>query len=123
MQEVILSQEELEERLAYWQEKLRLRDWIITIRIVREKEMDPNRAAEISWTLSKKMASVRILDPIDYPDGLMAMQDMENSLVHELLHLHFAPIHEDAHDREHYEVFEEQAIESITHGLIAVARK
>lgn len=118
------TQEELEQKLSYWQKRLRLQDWIIEVRIVRGREMDDDYAAQVNWILPKKMATISILDPVDYPPDLMSEQDMENDLVHELLHLHLAPIHEHyGNECQKYITFEEQAIESIAFGLIDAERK
>lgn len=122
--EVVFNQEQLEERLLYWQEKLRLQDWIIEVNIKRLRDMGIEALANVNWSLNKKMATISILDPIDYPPDCMGTRDMENDLVHELLHLHFAPINDHFNDENNiYSTFEEQAIESITSGLISVERK
>ncbi len=123
MKDVILTEEQLNERLKYWQEKLRLQDWIIEVKISRAKELMQDTCACVHWTLSKKMGSIKILDPIDYPDDVMGVRDMENDLIHELLHLHFAPINDRLNDNDFYSMFEEQAIESIAYGLIETERK
>lgn len=124
MTEVLLTDVQLQERLAYWQEKLRLQDWIIEVKFARAREMDGEYAAQVNWTLSKKMASVKILDHIDFPNDVMGARDMENDLVHELLHLHLAPISDHfGNGSELYSTFEEQAIESIASGLINSERK
>ncbi|WP_433956986.1 hypothetical protein [Cytobacillus horneckiae] len=121
---VILTEEQLREKLKYWVKILRLQDWIIEVKIARGKDMLENASACVNWTLSKKMASIKVLDPIDYPDDVMGERDMENDLVHELLHLHLAPINDYFNNNnDFYNTFEEQAIESITSGLIAVVRK
>lgn len=78
--------------------------------------------AEIEATLPKRMATIRILDPVDYPDGLAEPQDMELSLVHELLHIHLFPLFADR-EEEMRMIAEEQAIEAISRGLIALNRK
>lgn len=120
----IFSQEQLEESLRYWQERLRLQDWIIEVRIVRAREMSRDCAAQVNWTLSKKMATIQILDQVDYPPDCMGSRDMENDLVHELLHLHLAPINDHFGEGSPvYSTFEEQAIESITSGLINAERE
>lgn len=54
---------------------------------------------ECEWQLKTKIATIRILDPIDYPENLIIEQDMEKTLVHELLHLHFAPLYADTDDK------------------------
>ena len=94
VKEVIYNQEQLNERLAYWQEKLRLRDWMVEISIVRERDMHNDEAnAEIYRNTANKTAYINIADPIDFDDR--RPEDMEWLLVHELLHLHFAPWNND----------------------------
>ncbi|MUK89144.1 hypothetical protein GMD78_12245 [Ornithinibacillus sp. L9] len=123
MQETILSEEQLQEMLKYWQEKLRLQDWIIEVKVRRERDMMQDSLACVNWTLSKKMATISILDQVDYDPSFIWVRDMENDLVHELLHLQLAPISDHFKDNEFYSTFEEQAIESIASGLIALERK
>lgn len=116
---MVLSQEELEQKLSYWQKRLRLQDWLIEVRIARVREMDQDCAAQVNWVLPKKMATIYVLDQIDYPPDITGERDMENDLVHELLHLHLAPIHDHyGKDCSMYSMFEEQAIESIAFGLV-----
>jgi len=123
LEEVILTKEQLQEKLIEWQKALRLQDWIIEAKIVRGRDMNVECVAQVNWVLSKKMATISILDPIDYPPDCMAERDMENDLVHELLHLHLAPINDHfSKDDSIYTMFEEQAIESIASGLIHMAR-
>src|SRR5690606_21888239 len=87
-----------------------------------EKELKSREVAgECEWNLHKKMASVRILDPIDYPDDLMTDHDMEWTLVHELLHLHFAPIGRDSDENQ--EILIEQAIDSIAWVIVNLTRQ
>ena len=120
MSEVVFTQDQLQEKLLEWQKRLRLQDWIIKVKLVRERDMNLDGVqGEVFWVIEKKMATIRILDPIDYPPDEMEPQDMENILVHELLHLHFAPLRYDGFS----EIAEEQAIESITSGIIASYRE
>lgn len=88
--EVIFTDEQLQEKLKQWQERLRLQDWLVKVKIGRQREMQLNRLGEISFNTHTKTARITILDPIDYDDW--GKQDMENTLVHELLHLHFSGI-------------------------------
>lgn len=117
-QEVVYTQSELEERLAYWQMRLRLQDWHIQIKIVRMSEMNGS-IGRVLPLLEKKIASIRIADHADYPPDSITPNDMENTLVHELLHLHFYPLTKD----KDFVLEEEQAIESIVSGLINLERK
>lgn len=125
MKEVILTEEQLQEKLAYWQKVLRLSDWVISAKITRERDFSRGgRAGEIEWVIHNKTAAVRMLDSVDYPEGLIEDQDMEQTLVHELLHLHLAPIRYNYGNNEDvYEIFEEQAIDSIATALVRVSRE
>lgn len=122
MEEVIFTDEQLQEKLKEWQKRLRLQDWIITAKIKRGRDLSNDSQANVHYVLPKKMATISIMDPIDYPPDSMVPQDMEDSLVHELLHLHFAPISDDDDDDKYYTAME-QMIESIASGLISAIRK
>lgn len=119
--EIILTQEQLEERLAYWQRVLRLQDWRVKARLVRERDFrNPGNQGECEWSLSTKVAIIRILDPVDYSPDCAWLQDMERTLVHELLHLHFAPFRAESDTAE--DISQEQAIDCIATGLVALYR-
>lgn len=119
LHEVILTEEQLRARCEEWKKTLRLQDWIVSVGISRARDMKlDNSSGECEWSLPKRMVNIRILDPVDYPPDSMEPQDMELTLVHELLHLHFAPM-----STEDNVVPEEQAIEAISRGLIDLARR
>lgn len=85
----ILTQYELEELCREWQERLKIQYWDIKIGIFRARDfVKSDSRAEVSWTKTNATAILRILDPVDY-DRELWPQDMEVSLVHELLHLRF----------------------------------
>lgn len=116
LKEIIYSEEELQERLLYWQEKLRLRDWLVQVHIKREKDFtQDNSNAYVYYNINNKSAFITIMDPKDFDDWLP--QDMDWLLVHELLHLHFGPM-----DTNKNKIPIEQAIESITYGLVQLYR-
>lgn len=91
-QEMILTEGELYHKLKLWQERLGLQDWDVVVSICRARDfISPNAMGECNWVLPKKMAAIRILHQDDFDQGSMQRQDMELTLVHELLHLHHAP--------------------------------
>ena len=118
-EEELLS--ELHKQLIYWQKVLYLQDWTIGIKICRQWEMsDTDTLAQCQWFLQRKDAIISVLSPHD----LLGLKnrflfgeeaDYDISLVHELLHLHFAPF-----QREGDEVSVEQAINGISRGLVKV---
>ena len=114
---------ELHKQLVYWQEMLYLRDWTVELRVVRQWEMsDAGTLAQCEWYLQRKDAIIKVLHPDDLP-GLRHRFlnneecDYDVSLVHELLHLHFAPFHTEEDETAH-----EQAINSISRGMVKVWR-
>lgn len=122
MSAVILTEDQLRAKCAEWQKILRLQDWIVNVSICRERDMKNNGCCgEVEWTLEKRMAQVRILDPVDYPESAMEGHDMEETLVHELLHLHMAPFQPDREDELRYCALE-QAIDAISRGLVQLKR-
>jgi hypothetical protein len=120
---VIFSEDELRAKCAEWQKILRLQDWIINVSIVRERDANLKGCnAEIHVTLPNRIARIHILDPIDYDPTNALPQDMEQYLVHELLHIHLYPITGQFREGP-LQIAEEQAIEAISKGLIALVRK
>lgn len=89
--QVHLTYEELQEHLAYWQSILRLDNWDVVARISRAFELPPDIQGRCEPTLKSHQALIRILDPVDWDPEIIYPQDMETTLVHELLHLHSFP--------------------------------
>ena len=59
----------------------------------RSDELKPNTIGNIYWEHERKSAVVRVLEPSDYELGCQAMlNDMEFTLVHELIHLVFRSV-------------------------------
>lgn len=115
---------ELRKQLSYWQRILYLQDWNVDIRVVRQWEMgDQTTLAQCQWFIQRKDAIIHVLHPSDLP-GLSGRFlnneecDYDVSLVHELLHLHFAPFHK-ADD----EIAHEQAINAISRGMVKLWRE
>lgn len=114
-----IGQETLDELLAEWQGTLRLQDWDVEAAFRRAYDLTRvDVAGECRWVLSNKTAVIRILDPCDFDPDICRPQDVERTLVHELLHLHFAPF--TPIGQETYE--HEQAIEAIAKALVAAKR-
>jgi hypothetical protein len=88
---VILTLEELNKLTLDWKKLLGISDWETNVILSRENKMPVKGAACCQYCFDRKTADVYILDSIDYEDFPKWPQDMEQSLVHELLHLRFAP--------------------------------
>ncbi len=118
---IFKSDEELQEKLIEWQKRLRLQDWIIKAGIKRNRDMKDKSQGQCQWTITSKLASIFILDHLDYPPDSMLEQDMEQTLVHELIHLHFAPFDDESDTPK--EVAIEQAVDCIAYGLVQLHRE
>lgn len=109
---------DLDALLAEWQPALRLQHWTITVQYTRRLEA----SAQNRYMLLSLKSKIEIVDPIDYnADYCNEPQDVERSLVHELLHLHFAAISPDNDSPQH--VHEEQAVESLARAFVALKRR
>jgi hypothetical protein len=104
----------------YWQGILRLQDWDVKVVIARGREFVTGEGSqgECTWQLPTKQALIKLIDPIDYPTDTKWPYDPEKTLVHELLHLHFAPLGL-SDDKE---IEQEQAIDLIATGFLKVHR-
>lgn len=110
-------------QLRFWQELLRLQDWNIELRIVRQFTLDdPDTLAECEYYLERKDAIIRIVIPEDldrFEDVYLGNEarDYDITLVHELLHLHFAQFAppED-------EVVHEQVINTLSRAFVKLYR-
>lgn len=85
--ERLLTPEQLAERLDYWQHRLCLDQWVIELRVVGEGVIEGKGRCETLMT--KNRARVSLLRHDLHPEDA-APYDMEQILVHELLHIHFA---------------------------------
>jgi len=72
-------------------------DWRLTIRLVRQKELDKNTWGNAEWNPDDKTGTISVLDPADYNlKGGDLRLDMECTIVHELVHIQVGPL--DARD-------------------------
>ena len=113
-----IDQAQLQQWCEKWQKILRLRDWDVKIQLARGFKLT-DKQGDVEWSKSQKTAAIRILEPVDYSPDLLTPQDAEQCVVHELLHLHFAPV-------DKFEGVEdmllEQAIDSIAWALVKCDR-
>jgi len=119
-----LTKPELEQHLVElcrkWQRILRLQDWDIKVQVSYDLG---SYQAESCYKLPKRMAIIKVIHPDAYQErNFLWPQDMEESLVHELLHLHLAAWQADD-ERTMEWVAKEQAIEAIARALVELDRK
>ncbi|EGO63506.1 hypothetical protein [Acetonema longum] len=118
----IYSEEQLIVLCREWQQRLRLECWEVALRIARQRDFDlKNAQGECCYTKETALATIKILDPTDYPQSPFKY-DMEIVLVHELLHLHFCMF-----DKTEYgsldETMMERSIDHIAKALVKLKRQ
>lgn len=103
MGEVILTFNQLQRVGKIWKKRLGLQRWRISIGIVRRWELEGN-IAKTSYSMERNDASIKLSDPIDYIEYPIPY-DMEQTLIHELLHLKFCAIYDpqSEHERRDWE--------------------
>ena len=106
------------QRLAVWQDRMDLKDWHIRVEVVRSDRLEPKTLGNIHWDSDLKSATICVLSPEDYklPHDAM-LNDMELTIVHELVHLELASLpRSDASRR-----VEEHAVNAISTALLKLA--
>lgn len=117
----IFTEDELKKLCAFWQNQLKLNNWRIAIGIERKTVFNNSQSTgEIDYVLPLRQAIIKILDPLDYPNSPFE-QDMEISLVHELLHLHFALFEPKSDDSLEFLIME-STIEQLANILVEMKR-
>jgi hypothetical protein len=103
----------LEHQMKTWQKRLGLEEWNLSVRIVRQSEIDRNSWGAAEWDPEAKTGMISVLDPRDYNlHGSDLKLDMECTIVHELVHIQVSPL--DARD----EVVREEVVNKIMTALM-----
>ena len=117
------NQKQLNKALKKWKKILRLQEWDITAQISRAMHFNLEGVqGENRITLVSKQAMILLLDPIDYPDYSSFPQDMEQTLVHELLHCTMAELEPSDEDSLEYTVWH-STIDTLAKAFVAANRR
>jgi hypothetical protein len=83
----------LDHQMRTWQKRLGLEEWNLTVRLVRQSELDPDSWGGAQWDPDAKTGTINVLDPRDYNlHGGELKLDMECTIVHELVHIQVSPL-------------------------------
>jgi len=108
------------DKLQVWQKRMNLPDWTIQVRLVRKSTLDPKTLGGIRWDRGTMTATVNVLSTYDYTMPVQEMlDDMEFTIVHELVHLHLSPLPRSEASR----TTEERVVNEIAETLIRLAKK
>jgi hypothetical protein len=121
-EEHLFKLDRLEELLEEWKSILHLEQWDISLRIRRQKDfLEGDNQGEITFNRVECQAIIHILDPIDWVD-ILFNQDMEKTLVHELLHIIYADFEPEDSDSLQYTLWH-RSIDSMARVLVSLKRK
>lgn len=110
-----LAERFVHERLAVWSKRLNLEGWQISVIMTRRSDLKDNTLGGIRWDKAKKSAVIRVQDASDYQLPFAEMlDDMELTIVHELVHLELSSLPRTEASRSN----EEHAVSEIAGALL-----
>lgn len=114
------TNEFLNARLAFWQQRLNLQDWKLSVVASHPSELKPQTLGNIHWDTPAKTAVVRVLSIADYKMACpAALDDMELTVIHELVHLTLSPLRSPTTNRKE----EERTVNQIADALLKLDRQ
>ena len=114
-----IAEQFVKEKLQVWQQRLNLADWKIRVNLVRTNQLQPNTLGNVHWDLDTKEATIGVLSAYDYKLPFQAMlDDMEVTVVHELVHIQLASLPRSEASRGQ----EEHAVTELTNALLKLAK-
>lgn len=108
--------------LLKWQTILGLADWDLKIRWARYTELEDGTKGSVSFVTEKRSGIIRVLRPDDYDYDIPWDQDVEETVVHELLHLVWDPFEPDDRGSLEYKLAH-QALDRISTTLVRLDRR
>jgi len=107
-------------KLQVWQKRMNLPNWSVQVRLVRKSTLVPKTLGGISWDRGAMSATINVLSTYDYTVPVQEMlDDMEFTIVHELVHLHLSSLPRSEASRS----AEEGVVNEIAATLIRLAKK
>jgi hypothetical protein len=113
------TEEQLQECLKWWQEKLFLMDWIIKAKMVSPDEFtEPNLAGENLFEIANKASTIKIISKKYYDDKVIKYC-AEQILVHELLHCKYNWLADNgSYEGKYLDVMEHSLLEQMAKSLV-----
>jgi hypothetical protein len=113
----LITEEMVNGWVVRWQRRLAMQDWKIDTKIVRLSQLPKGTVANIHWSLPRRTATIKVLDPIDstLPKSEI-VRDTELSVVHELVHLSMAKLPLDSNNTD----LEEETVKKLSAALMAL---
>jgi hypothetical protein len=114
-----LAERFVNERLSVWSKRLNLEGWQISVIMTRRDDLKENTLGGVRWDKVKKSAVIKVQDASDYRLPVREMlDDMELTIVHELVHLELSSLPRSEASRSS----EEHAVNGIAGALLRLDR-
>src|SRR5215469_7567433 len=102
-------------KLVTWQKRLGLTDWKLSLLVAPATDLKPDTLGNVHWNIDQKVAVIRVLQPAGYQGSCSAaIEDMQTTVVHELVHLELSTLPRSTESRRE----EEKAVNRITGALL-----
>jgi hypothetical protein len=116
----IAAEKFVAQKVQLWQDRLNLKDWDIRFQLVRRDKLEPKTLGNINWDADVKVAKISVLSTYDYNLPYRAMlDDMEFTVVHEMVHLQLASLPRSEASRR----VEEHAVNELASALLKLAKQ
>jgi len=113
------AQKFVSQALQVWQARLNLKDWNIHVQLVHPNQLEPKTLGNVHWNINNKHATIDVLSSYDYTLPMSPMlNDMEMTVVHELIHLHLAVLPRSDATRRN----EEYVVNQISRALLDLSK-
>jgi hypothetical protein len=107
------------QKLQIWQDRMNLKDWNIKVNLLPADKLEPKTLGNVHWDTDLKTADIGVLAPQDYKLPYKAMlDDMELTIVHELVHIELASLPRSEASRRN----EEHTVNEISGALLRLSR-
>src|SRR5690242_19859948 len=114
-----LAQKFVDGKLQFWQRRLNLQKWAISIQLVRSSALKPKTLGNIHWDADVMHATIDVQSSYDYEMPVKEMlDDMEFTVVHELVHLRLSSLPRSEASRG----AEEHAVNELTRAFLKLAK-
>jgi len=114
------AQNFVKDKLQFWQKRLNLEQWEINVQLVRNTSLKPKTLGNIHWDASTMQATIDVQSSYDYKLPFQEMlDDMEFTVVHELVHLQLSSLPRSEASRS----AEEHAVNEITQAFLNLAKR
>ena len=126
-----ITQTQVDKLTIYWRGVLLLNDWEVQTHVVRLADLTEGSLGNGHWNYGLQRGTIMVLDPRDYAEiakrddqvpmvGKAIIEDIEDTIVHELVHLRLASMADMMPENREAATIDEMTVVRVTKALLAV---